>query len=161
MKCWNLALNAQGSKVIIVVVQESKVIVIVVQESKVIIIVVQESKVTIVVVQEGRKEQWKYMKLQWRRSGGRRKDRMKLSLLPKLVERLVWVPVIFVFVKFSFPSYAFDSLLCRNWPFLPLNRLTLQITLMGRILKIFSVYGEYVIYPNLSSINKEKQQYNN
>jgi hypothetical protein len=28
---------------------------------------------------------------------------MKLSLPPKLVEKLVWVPVISFFVKFSFP----------------------------------------------------------
>jgi hypothetical protein len=33
-----------------------------------------------------------------------RKDRMKLSLLPKLMKKLVWVPVLFPFVKeISFP----------------------------------------------------------
>ncbi len=30
------------------------------------------------------------------------------------------------------PSYAFDALLCRNWPFSAPNRLTLQITLMHK-----------------------------
>ncbi len=37
------------------------------------------------------------MQEQWRRSGKRRRDRMSLSLPPKLVEKLV-----FSFVKFSF-----------------------------------------------------------
>jgi hypothetical protein len=46
-----------------------------------------------------------------------------------LVEKLVWVPVI-SFCKIFIPSYGFDALLCRNWPFSPLNRLTLQITLL-------------------------------
>jgi hypothetical protein len=57
---------------------------------------------------------------------------MKLSLPPKLVEKLVWVPVI-SFCKIFIPSYAFDALLCRNWLFSPPNRLTLQITLMYAI----------------------------
>ncbi len=39
------------------------------------------------------------------------KEGMKLSLPPKLVEKLVWVPVI-LFCKISFPMYAFDALLC-------------------------------------------------
>jgi hypothetical protein len=38
---------------------------------------------------------------QWRRSG-KRKEGIKLSLPPKLVEKLVWVPVI-LFCKISFP----------------------------------------------------------
>jgi hypothetical protein len=38
----------------------------------------------------------------------------KLSLPPKLVEKLVWVPVI-SYCKIFIPSYAFDALLCRNW----------------------------------------------
>ncbi len=41
----------------------------------------------------------------------KRKDRMKLSLPPKLVEKLVWVPVI-SFCKVFIPSYVFDALLC-------------------------------------------------
>ncbi len=57
---------------------------------------------------------------------------MKLSLPPKLVGKLVWVPVI-SFCKICILSYAFDALLCRNWPFSPPNRLTLQITLMYAI----------------------------
>jgi hypothetical protein len=36
---------------------------------------------------------------------------MKLSLAPKLVEKLVWVPVI-SFWKIFIPSYVFDALLC-------------------------------------------------
>ncbi len=54
---------------------------------------------------------------------------MKLSLPPKQVEKLVWVPVI-SFCKIFNPSYAFDALLCRNWPFSPPNRLTLWRTPM-------------------------------
>jgi hypothetical protein len=53
-------------------------------------------------------------------SGGaqkKRKDRVKLSLPAKLVEKLVWVPVI-SFCKFFIARYAFDALLCRNCPFL-------------------------------------------
>jgi hypothetical protein len=41
------------------------------------------------------------MQQQWRRSG-KKKEGMKLSLPPKLVEKLVWVPVI-LFGKISFP----------------------------------------------------------
>jgi hypothetical protein len=55
---------------------------------------------------------------------GKSKEGMKLSLPPKLVEKLVWVPVI------SFLSYAFDALLCPNWPFSPPNRLVLRMTLI-------------------------------
>ncbi len=65
-------------------------------------------------------------------SGGaqeKRKDRMKLNLPPKLVEKLVWVPAI-LFCKIFIPSYAFDALLCRNCPFSPPNRLTLRVTLI-------------------------------
>jgi hypothetical protein len=36
----------------------------------------------------------------------KRKDRMKLSLLPKLVEKLVWVPVISLCVKIFISYYA-------------------------------------------------------
>jgi hypothetical protein len=57
----------------------------------------------------------------------KRKDRMKLNLPPKLVGKLVWVPVI-LFCKIFIPSYAFDALLCRNCPFSPPNRLTLRLT---------------------------------
>ncbi len=39
------------------------------------------------------------------------KDMMKLNLRPKLVEKLVWVPVI-LFYKTFIPSYRFDALLC-------------------------------------------------
>jgi hypothetical protein len=38
---------------------------------------------------------------------------------PKLVEKLVWVPVILL-CKIFIPSYAVDALLCRNWLFSPL-----------------------------------------
>ncbi len=68
------------------------------------------------------------MQQQWRRSG-RRKDRMKLNLPPKLVEKLVWVPVL-SFCKIFIPSYTFDALLCRNWPISPPNHVSIQITLI-------------------------------
>jgi hypothetical protein len=42
---------------------------------------------------------------------GKRKDMMKLNLQPKLVEKLVWVPVI-LFCKIFIPRYRFDALLC-------------------------------------------------
>jgi hypothetical protein len=95
MKCWNSASNAQGSWVIIVVVQVGVV------------------KIYVAAVQALRK----------------RKHKMKLSLWPKLVEKLVWVPVIF-FRKIFIPNYGYDALLCRNWPFSPPNRLNLRITLI-------------------------------
>ncbi len=53
----------------------------------------------------------------------------KLSVPPKLLEKLVWVPVI-LFCQIFIPSSVFDSLSCRNWPFLPPNCLTLGITLL-------------------------------
>jgi hypothetical protein len=37
-----------------------------------------------------------------------------LSLLPKLLEKLVWVFEIFGFVKIFIPCYVFDGLLCQN-----------------------------------------------
>jgi len=54
---------------------------------------------------------------------------MKLSLPPKLVEKLVWVPAI-SFFKILILSYVFDALLCQNRAFLPPNREALHITLM-------------------------------
>jgi hypothetical protein len=56
------------------------------------------------------------------------KDRMKLSLPPKLVENLVWVPVISI-SKIFIPNYMIDALLCQNWPFSPPNQGTSWITL--------------------------------
>ncbi len=53
---------------------------------------------------------------------------MKLSLPPKLVEKLVWVAVIW-FCKIFIPSWVFDAPLCWNWLFTPPNGLTLCITL--------------------------------
>ncbi len=110
MKCWNSPFNAQGLRVIIVVVQVGAVKI--------------------------------YVAAQCRRSG-KRKHRMKLSLPPKLVGKLVWVPVI-SFCKIFIPSYAFDALLCRNWPFLPPNRLTLPITLITH--KIFITYHKLLLH---------------
>jgi hypothetical protein len=67
---------------------------------------------------------------EWRRSGKKRKDRMKLSWPPKLVGgKLVWVPVI-SFCKIFIPSYVFDALLYWNWPFSAPNRMFLRITLL-------------------------------
>jgi hypothetical protein len=59
---------------------------------------------------------------------------MKLSLPPKLVEKLVWILVI-SFCKIFIVSYLFDAVLCRNWPFSAPNRLTLRITLLDPIFK--------------------------
>jgi len=85
-KLWNSAFNAQGLRVIIVVVQVGAVKIYVCSSS----------------------------------GGGqeKRKDRMNLSLVPKLVEQqLVWVLVI-SFCKIFIPSSVFDALLCWSWPFL-------------------------------------------
>jgi len=58
---------------------------------------------------------------------------MKLNLPPKLVEKLVCVPII-SFCKIFIPSYhTFDALLHPNWVLLPLNWLTLWIILMNPI----------------------------
>jgi hypothetical protein len=61
------------------------------------------------------------------------------SLPPKLVENLVWVPVI-SFCKIFIPSYVFDALLCQNWPFSPPNCVTLWIKLLSFQLKKRMVY---------------------
>jgi hypothetical protein len=61
---------------------------------------------------------------------------MKLSVLPKLVENLIWIPVI-PFCKIFIASYIFDALLCRDWRFLSPNRVTLQTTLINN--KIYKV----------------------
>jgi hypothetical protein len=41
----------------------------------------------------------------------KRKNKMKLNLQPKLVGKLIWVPVILL-LKIFIPSYVFDALLC-------------------------------------------------
>jgi hypothetical protein len=55
------------------------------------------------------------------RRSGKRKDRMKLSLSSKLVEKLVWVSILW-FCKIFICSYSFmfDALLCQNWSISPL-----------------------------------------
>jgi hypothetical protein len=54
---------------------------------------------------------------------------VKLGLPPRLVEKLVWVPVI-LFCKISTLSYSFGALYyAKISRFHPLNRLTLWITL--------------------------------
>jgi hypothetical protein len=40
------------------------------------------------------------------------KTKMKLNLQPKLVGKLIWVPVIFLLPKIFIPSYVFDALIC-------------------------------------------------
>ncbi len=67
----------------------------------------QDSRLTIVVVQEGA------LKIYLTAVGAfkRRKDRMKLSLPPKLVEKLVWVPVI-LFCKIFVTSYVLMPSIC-------------------------------------------------
>ncbi len=52
-----------------------------------------------------------------------RKEGTKLILPPKLVEKLVWVPVI-SFCKISFPVRHLMPYYARSWPFSPPNRLT-------------------------------------
>jgi hypothetical protein len=95
MKCWNSAFNAQGSKVIIVVVQVGAV------------------KIYVAAVQGLRKKE----------------TQDETQFTTKLVEKLLWVPII-SFCKIFIPSYVFDALLCRNWPFSPPNHLTIWITLL-------------------------------
>jgi hypothetical protein len=64
------------------------------------------------------------------------KHRIKLSLPPKLVENLVCVPIIW-FCKIFIPSFPFDGLSRRNWPFSASNSVNLWITLLS----IFIVGG--------------------
>jgi hypothetical protein len=45
------------------------------------------------------------------------KIRMKLSLPPKVVEKLVWVPVISFCKKISFPVMDLMPYYAPNWPF--------------------------------------------
>jgi len=70
---------------------------------------------------------------------------MKLSLSPKLVEKLVWVPVI-SFCKIFIPSYASDALLCRNWLFSPPNRLTSHITLLLLHLDVAVFFSSLILW---------------
>jgi hypothetical protein len=68
-------------------------------------------------------------------SGGaqaKRKDTMKLSLSPNLVEKLVWVPVTSL-CKIFIPSYAFDVLLLRNWPKLVEKLVWVPVTSLCKI----------------------------
>ncbi len=63
----------------------------------------------------------------------RKKERGdETQFTPKLMENLVWVPVI-SFCKIFIPSYGLDALLCPNWPFSPPNRVTVQITLLWQL----------------------------
>jgi hypothetical protein len=55
----------------------------------------------------------------------KRKDRMKLSLPSKMVEKLVWVPVT-SFSKVVIPNYTSDGLLSQNWSFSHPNCSTLS-----------------------------------
>jgi hypothetical protein len=92
MKSWNSAFNAEGPKVIIVVVQ------------------VGALKLYVAAVQALRKKETQD-ETQFTTKTGR-----KTSLGPSY----------FLSLKKQFiPNYAFDALLCRNWPFSPLNRLRL------------------------------------
>ncbi len=82
---------------------------------------------------------------------GKSRDRMKLSLPPKLVEKLDWVPVI-SFCKIFIPSYVFDVLLCQSWRFLAPNRLTLRTTLMyvsKLLMNITHFFSSDTSLPNL------------
>ncbi len=55
---------------------------------------------------------------------------MKLSSPPKLVEKLVWVPVI-LFCKISFPVTCLMPYYAKTGRSRPPNRLTLRITLLS------------------------------
>jgi len=55
---------------------------------------------------------------------------MKLSLPPKLVEKLVWIPVI-LFCKISFPLMHLMPYSAETGRSRPPNRLTLWITLLS------------------------------
>jgi hypothetical protein len=74
-----------------------------------------------------------------------KKEEIKLSLPPKLVEKLVWVPVI-CFCRISFPNKHFDALLCRSHP--P-NRPTLQITLILYTQKLLWVLYKWLLCARL------------
>ncbi len=70
-----------------------------------------------------------------------RKKVTKLSLSPKLVERLAWSSQLFGFVKFHSPLRIW-CLLCRNWPFLPPNHLAFWITLIHQSFCFGEVLGK-------------------
>jgi hypothetical protein len=92
-------------------------------------------KVLIIDVQVGAMEIYAEV---WRHSR-KRKDAMKLNLPPKLVENLIWNPVI-SFCKISIPSYTFNALLCWNWPFYPLIMwLHKQLYYLSKYLYIFNL----------------------
>jgi hypothetical protein len=73
-----------------------------------------------------------------------RKKGKKLSLPPKLVEKLVWVPVI-SYCEISFPVRHLMAYYTGNWPFSPPNRLTLGITSISTFLlpSCFVCVSEY------------------
>jgi len=81
---------------------------------------------------------------------------MKLSLPPKLVEKLVWIPVI-LFCKIFIHSSVFDALLCRNWPFSPPSTVTVQITLLYLLsfAKRSRKYCHYVRDSEFKKLTKE------
>jgi hypothetical protein len=95
MKCWNSAFDAQGSRLIIVVVQ---------------IGAVENIYVAAVEALEKKKRQ----------------DETQFTT--KIGGKTSLGPSYFIFI----PSSVFDALLCWNWPFLPPNCVTLQITLLSR-----------------------------
>jgi len=62
---------------------------------------------------------------------GKSKDRVKLSLPPKLVEKLVCVSLLFCFVKFSFPVTYLMAYYAETWRSRPPNCITLWRTLLS------------------------------
>jgi len=72
---------------------------------------------------------------------------MKLSLLPKLVEKIVWISVI-SFCKIFIPSYAFDTLF---WLFSPPNHAMLWVTLLDDQL---CINDNYLVIPPTSIFPK-------
>jgi hypothetical protein len=81
---------------------------------------------------------------------------MKLSLPPKFVENLVWVPIIW-FCKIFIPSYGFDALLCRNWRFSPLlpdftdNSIVCNKS-VALLVQFFSTLKQKQLTPNLCEL---------
>jgi hypothetical protein len=53
------------------------------------------------------------------------------QLTTKIGRKTSLGPSFFLLSEIFIPSYTFDALLCRNWPFSPPNRETLQITLLS------------------------------
>ncbi len=121
MKCWNSAFNAQGSRVIIVVG-------------------LGRSNENICSNTEGALEKGK---TGWNSSS--HQNWWKNQFGSQLFCFIKYSFPVILFYKTFIPSCAFDALLCRNWPFLPPNWMTLQITLLVQIFrKLLSIVHKLI-----------------